>query len=46
MLGLRLDTGLPVADAGESLDRAALRRLERLGLATRRVGGDGPRPSS
>jgi oxygen-independent coproporphyrinogen-3 oxidase len=42
MLGLRLDTGLPVADAGESLDRAALGRLERLGLATRRVRGDGP----
>jgi putative oxygen-independent coproporphyrinogen III oxidase len=42
MLGLRLDTGLPVADAGESLDRAALGRLERMGLATRRVGGDGP----
>ena len=42
MLGLRLDTGLPVADAGESLDRAALHRLERLGLAARRVGGDGP----
>jgi putative oxygen-independent coproporphyrinogen III oxidase len=42
MLGLRLDTGLPVADAGESLDREALGRLERLGLATRRVGGDGP----
>lgn len=42
MLGLRLDTGLPLADAGESVDRAALERLERLGLATRRVGGDGP----
>jgi oxygen-independent coproporphyrinogen-3 oxidase len=42
MLGLRLDTGLPFADAGESLDHAALGRLERLGLATRRVGGDGP----
>ena len=28
--------------AGESLDHAALGRLERLGLATRRVGGDGP----
>ena len=33
MLGLRLDTGLPFADAGESLDQAALGRLERLGLA-------------
>lgn len=42
MLGLRLDTGLPLADAGESVDRAALARLERLGLATRRVGEDGP----
>ncbi|HMJ00022.1 MAG TPA: radical SAM family heme chaperone HemW [Gaiellaceae bacterium] len=42
MLGLRLDTGLPFADAGASLDRAALGRLERLGLATRRVGADGP----
>jgi oxygen-independent coproporphyrinogen III oxidase len=42
MLGLRLDTGLPFADAGESLDQAALGRLERLGLATRRVGEDGP----
>jgi putative oxygen-independent coproporphyrinogen III oxidase len=41
MLGLRLDTGLPFAEAGESLDRAALGRLERLGLAAR-VGGDGP----
>jgi oxygen-independent coproporphyrinogen-3 oxidase len=42
MLGLRLDTGLPFADAGESLDQAALGRLEQLGLATRRVDGDGP----
>jgi putative oxygen-independent coproporphyrinogen III oxidase len=41
MLGLRLDTGLPVADAGESLDHAALGRLERLGLATRRGCGGG-----
>ena len=46
MLGLRLDTGLPFADAGESLDQAALGRLERLGLATRRVDGDGPTPWS
>jgi oxygen-independent coproporphyrinogen-3 oxidase len=42
MLGLRLDTGLPLADAGESLDHAALGRLERLGLAARRAGGDSP----
>jgi len=42
MLGLRLDTGLSFADAGESLDDAALERLEQLGLATRRVGEDGP----
>jgi oxygen-independent coproporphyrinogen-3 oxidase len=42
MLGLRLDIGLPLADAGDSLDHAALGRLERLGLATRRAGGDGP----
>jgi oxygen-independent coproporphyrinogen-3 oxidase len=35
MLGLRLDTGLPLADAGESLDPAALTRLEGLGLASR-----------
>jgi len=42
MLGLRLDTGLPVADAAEALDLAALGRMERLGLATRRVRGDGP----
>jgi putative oxygen-independent coproporphyrinogen III oxidase len=42
MLGLRLDTGLPFADADGSLDHAALGRLEQLGLATRRAGGDGP----
>jgi oxygen-independent coproporphyrinogen III oxidase len=42
MLGLRLDSGLPLADAAESLDHAALGRLEGLGLATRLVGGDGP----
>jgi oxygen-independent coproporphyrinogen III oxidase len=41
MLGLRLDTGLSLADTGGSLDHAALGRLERLGLA-RRVGEDGP----
>jgi oxygen-independent coproporphyrinogen-3 oxidase len=42
MLGLRLDTGLPFAEAGGSLDPEALGRLEGLGLATRRVGEDGP----
>jgi ribosomal protein S19E (S16A) len=42
MLGLRLDEGLPFTAAGDSLDRAALQRLERLGLATRRNGGDAP----
>ena len=38
MLGLRLDTGLPFADADGSLDHVALGRLERLGLASRRRG--------
>jgi oxygen-independent coproporphyrinogen-3 oxidase len=42
MLGLRLDEGLPFAAAEGSLDRAALGRLERLGLAARRPGRDGP----
>jgi oxygen-independent coproporphyrinogen-3 oxidase len=42
MLGLRLDIGLPLADAGKSLDYAALGRLETLGLAARRAGEDGP----
>jgi oxygen-independent coproporphyrinogen-3 oxidase len=42
MLGLRLDIGLPLDDAGESLDPVALGRLERLGLAARRVADDGP----
>ena len=42
MLGLRLDTGLPFADAGETLDEVALGRLERLGLASRGAAGDGP----
>jgi oxygen-independent coproporphyrinogen-3 oxidase len=42
MLGLRLDEGLPFTAAGDSLDRVALQRLERLGLATRRNGGDAP----
>ncbi len=41
MLGLRLDIGLPFAAAKRSLDHAALSRLERLGLAARRAGGDG-----
>jgi oxygen-independent coproporphyrinogen-3 oxidase len=42
MLGLRLDEGLPFAAAEGSLDPAALGRLERLGLAARRPGRDGP----
>jgi oxygen-independent coproporphyrinogen-3 oxidase len=42
MLGLRLDEGLPFAAAEGSLDQAALGRLERLGLAVRRPGRDGP----
>lgn len=41
MLGLRLDTGLMVAAAESAFDRAALGRLERLGLANRRVERDG-----
>jgi oxygen-independent coproporphyrinogen-3 oxidase len=41
MLGLRLDTGLPLSEAARSMDRAALGRVERLGLATLRVDGDG-----
>ncbi len=32
MLGLRLDTGLPLAEAERSVDPAALGRVERLGL--------------
>jgi len=43
MLGLRLDTGLPLADAGRSIDSAALGRVERLGLATLRAERDGQR---
>ena len=43
MLGLRLDTGLPLAEAGRSLDPNALGRVERLGLATLRADGDGRR---
>lgn len=41
MLGLRLDVGLPFAAARESVDAAALGRLERFGLATRRPQQDG-----
>jgi putative oxygen-independent coproporphyrinogen III oxidase len=41
MLGLRLDVGLPFSDAEPALDRAALDRLERFGLAIRRAGRDG-----
>jgi len=41
MLGLRLDTGLPLAEAGRSVDAAALGRVERLGLVTLRAEGDG-----
>jgi coproporphyrinogen III oxidase-like Fe-S oxidoreductase len=43
MLGLRLDTGLPLSEAARSVDSAALGRVERLGLATLRAGGDGRR---
>jgi oxygen-independent coproporphyrinogen-3 oxidase len=43
MLGLRLDTGLPLFEAARSMDSAALGRLERLGLATLRADGDGQR---
>jgi oxygen-independent coproporphyrinogen-3 oxidase len=42
MLGLRLDDGLPLAAAEGALDHEALGRLERLGLAARRSGRDGP----
>ena len=43
MLGLRLDTGLPLSEATRSVDKAALGRVERLGLATLRADGDGQR---
>jgi oxygen-independent coproporphyrinogen III oxidase len=43
MLGLRLDTGLPLSEATRSVGRAALGRVERLGLATFRADGDGQR---
>ena len=39
MLGLRLDGPVPLADVGPALDREALARLERLGLADEREGG-------
>ena len=43
MLGLRLDTGLLLAEAERSVDSAALGRVERLGLATLRADRDGQR---
>jgi putative oxygen-independent coproporphyrinogen III oxidase len=43
MLGLRLDTGLPLDEAERSVDLCALGRVERLGLATLRAGRDGRR---
>ena len=41
MLGLRLDVPLPLAEVEPALDRAALGRLERLGLAEQSDGGLG-----
>ena len=41
MLGLRLDEGLPLGDAGQAVDASALGRLERLGLATLGAERDG-----
>jgi oxygen-independent coproporphyrinogen-3 oxidase len=41
MLGLRLDTGLPLTEAGRSLDPDGLGRVERLGLAILRPDQDG-----
>ena len=41
MLGLRLDTGLPFAEAERSVDPDALGRVARLGLATLRADGAG-----
>ena len=41
MLGLRLDTGLPLAEAERSVDATALGRVEQLGLATFRSETDG-----
>jgi putative oxygen-independent coproporphyrinogen III oxidase len=43
MLGLRLDTGLPLVEAERSVDPVALGRVERLGLATLRADGNGQR---
>jgi oxygen-independent coproporphyrinogen-3 oxidase len=43
MLGLRLDTGLPLAEAERAVDAVALGRVERLGLASVRADGDGQR---
>jgi oxygen-independent coproporphyrinogen-3 oxidase len=43
MLGLRLDTGLPLVEAERSVDPAALGRVQRLGLATVRADRDGRR---
>jgi oxygen-independent coproporphyrinogen-3 oxidase len=41
MLGLRLDTGLSLAAAGEVVDENVLARFERVGLACRRSARDG-----
>jgi oxygen-independent coproporphyrinogen-3 oxidase len=41
MLGLRLDEPLALAPVADAVDRAALGRLERLGLLSRPVRGDG-----
>ena len=41
MLGLRLDTGLPLAAASGVVDETVLARLERVGLACRRPERDG-----
>jgi oxygen-independent coproporphyrinogen-3 oxidase len=43
MLGLRLDMGLPLAEAERSLDPTALGRVVRLGLATLGADRDGQR---
>jgi oxygen-independent coproporphyrinogen-3 oxidase len=41
MLGLRLDTGLPLAATENAIDEVTLARFERLGLASRRAERDG-----
>jgi putative oxygen-independent coproporphyrinogen III oxidase len=41
LLGLRLDEPVSLADVGDALDRAALARVEALGLAERRANGRG-----